>query len=123
MSNSKITIVAPLLMITVGTGWLLTTHQVLPGIDWVWVLGMAVVGILIMALGGIDKFTIVVGPFLLIATTFSLLRQTGRMTDKTEIPCLVIIAGFLVLLARFLPVPAPRWLKDEPGRKSEKEAG
>src|SRR6185503_8562621 len=98
MNNSKVTIVAPFLMITVGTGWLLTTHQVLPGIDWVWVLGMAVVGILVMALGGIDKFTVVVGPFLLITTVFSLLRQTGKITDKTEVPSLVIIAGLLVLL-------------------------
>jgi len=119
MSNSKLSIAAPILIITVGVGWLLTTHKVLPGIDWIWVLGMAVIGILIMVLGGIDKFTAVVGPFLIIATGFSLLRQTGRISENTEVPCLVIVSGVLVLIARFLPVPAPKWLKDEPGVRDE----
>jgi hypothetical protein len=99
-------------MITMGVGWLLTSRGVMPGVDWIWVLGLGVVGILVLALGGIDKVTVVVGPFLIICTVFSILRQTGQMSEATEVPCLVIVAGVLALAARFLPVPAPRWAED-----------
>ena len=116
MSGSKASVAVPVLIIAVGTGWLLTTQHVIPGVDWVWVLGLGVGGILTMALAGIDKVTIVVGPFLIISTFFSLARQTGRLTVDTEVPCLVILAGVLALLARVVNVPTPSWIdkEDEP---------
>lgn len=113
MPNRKSSIAAPILIITVGAGWLLTTQDVIPGVNWVWVLGLAVVGVLILVAGGLDKVTAVVGPFLIIATLFSLLRQTGRISIDTEVPSLVIAAGVLMLVARLLPLPAPKWLIDE----------
>ena len=61
----------------------------------------------------IDKVTIVVGPFLIISTVFSLLRQTGRLSENTEVPCLMIVVGLLALIARFLPLPVPRWLEED----------
>jgi hypothetical protein len=120
MIDRKSSVAAPLLIITVGTGWLLTTHNVIPGVNWIWVLGLAVVGVLILVVGGLDKVTAVVGPFLIIATVFSLLRQTERIGIDTEVPSLVIVAGVLMLAARFLPLPAPKWLlEDEDGRRGD----
>jgi hypothetical protein len=75
---------------------------------------MAAVGVLTLAVGGIDKVTVVVGPFLLICTVFSLLRQTGYIEIDTSIPVLVIIAGLLMLLSHFLPIPYPEWLQKPP---------
>ena len=115
MKSSSLTTAAPILVITVGVGWLLTTQKVIPGVDWAWVLGLGAVGILVMVLGGIDKLTVVVGPFLIISTVFSLLRQTGRISENTEIPSLVIVAGVLMLISRFLKLPPPRWLDEEVG--------
>jgi len=112
MQNNKMSVIIPILMITVGIGWLLTVHQVMPGVDWVWILGLAVVGILAMVVGGINKVTLVVGPFLLICTVTSLLRQTGRLPVDTEVPSLVILAGLLGLAVRFLPVPPPDWFTE-----------
>ncbi len=113
MKSSRLTTAAPILVITVGVGWLLTTKNVIPGVDWVWVLGLGAVGILVLVLGGIDKLTVVVGPFLIISTVFSLLRQTDRMSENTEIPSLVIVAGVLMFISRLLRLPPPRWLDEE----------
>jgi hypothetical protein len=104
------TLVVPILLITLGVGWLLTTLGVVPQIDWVWTLGVALVGILTFVTGGFDKVTVVVGPFFLVASLLSILRQTGRLSIDLEIPILVIAAGVLLLLARMNSIPVPTWL-------------
>ncbi len=113
MNGNKVSVAVPLLIIAVGVGWLLSTHEVIPGVNWIWVLGLGVGGILTLWLGGIDKITIVVGPFLIVSTFFSIARQTGRLSADTEIPCLVILAGVLALIARCSPVRSPSWILDD----------
>jgi hypothetical protein len=108
------TLIVPILLITFGIGWLLTTLGVVPPIDWVWTLGIAIVGVLAFALGGVDKVTVVVGPFFLLAAFLSVLRQTDRLRVDIEVPILVITAGVLLLVARLPVVPAPRWLLNTP---------
>ena len=103
-------IVLSLLVITVGVGWLLTALGWGLGIHWIWTLGLGVVGILTFVVsGGVDKVSIVVGPFLLAASFLSILRQTGRLSVDIEIPILVITIGVLLLLSHVLPIPNPRW--------------
>ena len=111
---SRGSVAVPIIVITVGIGWLLTVRNVIPGINWIWTLGLAVGGLLTLIMGGVNKMTVVVGPFLILATVFSLLRQTGRLSADTEVPCLVILGGTLALLARILPVPDPRWADQPP---------
>jgi hypothetical protein len=101
------------MLITLGTGWLLTVQKIVPGVNWVWVLGLAVAGLLIPIVGGVDKVTLVAGPFLMIAAGCSLLRQLDWMRADVEAPFLVIAAGGLLLLHHFLKVPAPKWLLEE----------
>jgi len=57
MADSK-TLIIPILLITLGAGWLSTTIGVVPQINWVWTLGVALVGVLSLAMGGFDKVTI-----------------------------------------------------------------
>jgi hypothetical protein len=114
MTGSTKTIVAPILVITVGVGWLLTVHNIVAGVNWIWVLGLAVAGVLILVVGGLNKVTVVVGPFLIIATFFSILRQTQQISIDTETPSLVIVFGVLMLAARLLPLPMPPWIIDPP---------
>ena len=104
----------PVVIIALGVGWLLTVRGVLPGVNWVWVIGLAVAGVLLMAVGGLDRVTAVVGPLLIVASCFALLRQTGRLAVDTEVPLLVIVVGVLLLLTRVLPVPSPKWLVEPP---------
>ena len=112
-SNSK-TLIVPLLMIAVGSGWLLSATGLAPKIDWVWTLGLAMVGVLTFAVGGLDKFTIVTGPFFLIASVISVMRQSGRLAIEVEVPILVILMGVLLLIARSPSIPAPSWVTPEP---------
>ncbi len=114
MKSDK-TIALPVVIITVGTGWLLTTLGVHPGVNWVWTLGLAVVGLLTFVLGGVDKVTAVVGPCFLIAGCLSVLRQTGRLNVDIEVPLLVILVGVLLLVARLPAIPPPKWIVRDPG--------
>jgi hypothetical protein len=116
MTHKMKSMVVPLLVIAVGLGWLLTVKNVLPGVNWVWVLGLGLAGVLTLAVGGIDKVTLVLGPFLIMATVFSLLRQTGRMAVDIEVPALVIVLGLLLLAVQVLPVPTPKWYRPPPGQ-------
>jgi hypothetical protein len=103
-------LVIPMLLIVLGTGWLLTTLNIVPQIDWVWTLGVALAGVLVFLVSGFDKVSVVVGPFFLIAAILSVLRQSGRLELNLEIPILVISAGLLLLVVRSKSIPAPAWL-------------
>ena len=119
MKSDKKTLLLPILLITVGAGWLLTTLGVCPGIDWVWTLGLAVVGLLTFAVGGFDKVTVVVGPFFILASCLSILRQTDRLNLDVEVPILVIVAGILLLVARIPAIPIPKWIVEDPKANNE----
>lgn len=68
-----------------------------------------------MALGGIDKVTAVVGPFFIVASFLSVLRQSGRMPVDVEVPLLTILAGVLLLVVRSSVIPVPKWILEEGG--------
>lgn len=122
MKSDMKTLLVPIVLITIGAGWLLTTLGVAPGVDWVWTLGLAVVGLLAIAVGGLDKVSVVLGPFFIIASCLSILRQTGRLHIDVEIPILVILSGVLLLVARLRVIPIPKWiLQGENGRHSDPE--
>ncbi len=108
--------IAPaILIITLGLGWLLTTQGFIPGIDWVWTLGLAAMGIVVFLVsGGIDKVSVVLGAFFLISSVLSVLRQVGKLQQNTELPILVILIGSLLLVVQLPIIPAPRWLKPLP---------
>ena len=110
MQKSKSILVVASLIIAAGAGWLLTALEVRPDIQWAWVLSLAAVGLLAFAVsGGIDKFSIVVGPFFLLSSLLSFLEQSETMAMKVEIPLLAIAFGALLLLARSTLIPLPSW--------------
>ncbi len=100
----------PLFLIGIGVGWLLTSLEVIPEVNWLWPGMLAACGALVLIMGGLDKFTIVFGPLLLLASVFSVLRQTDRIALNVEMPALMIVLGVLVLIAQLSPLPAPKWL-------------
>lgn len=103
----------PILIITIGVGWLLATLGVMPGVVWVWTLGLAAAGVLTVVLGGWNKVTAVTAPLLIAASIFSVLRQTGRLSLDHEVPILVILLGVLLIVARSKSIPAPSWISIE----------
>ena len=75
-----------------------------------WTLGLGVIGILTLVVsGGLDKLSIVFGPFFLASSLLSILRQTGTIEIDTEVPVLVILIGVLLLAAQMRMVPMPKW--------------
>jgi hypothetical protein len=109
-TNSRAPLVIPILIIVVGVGWLLTAQGFAPGVNWIWTLGLGVIGVLTFAVSkGVDKVSIVIGPFFLLASLLSVLRQTGQLSLDIEVPVLVISIGILLLVAQLQAVPKPGW--------------
>lgn len=105
--------VVPMIIIAVGAGWFLNVQNIMPQVDWIWTLGLAISGLLTLAVGGIDRLTIVVGPLLLLIATFSFLRQMGIITLEQEIPLLIFGLGLFLLIGRLLNLPQSEVLKDD----------
>ena len=119
MTTDKKTLTLPILFIVVGIGWLLTNLEIGPNINWAWSLGLGAIGVLTFTFFGIDKVSVVLGPFFILASTFSILRQSGRLHFDIEVPIMVIVFGVLLLVARSSLVPIPDWVPKE-ARKSTK---
>ncbi len=113
MSETRSMVIVAVLVIALGIAWLLNTLGVIPGVDWLWTGGLGVAGILVMAANGINRFTFVVGAFLLVSSVFSVLRQTGQLRPNIEMPVLFIIFGLLLLLSLILPLAPPGFLREE----------
>jgi hypothetical protein len=114
MKSSLNYFVISLLTIGLGAGWLLNMFPNIENIRWVWTLGMGLVGLLLLALCGINKVTIVTGPFLMVASAFTILRQYGRFDIGQEMPSLIIALGLLMLVSVLTPIPAPGWANAHP---------
>jgi len=112
-------LVVPVLVIVLGITWLLNILKVLPGIDWIWTIGLAVVGVLTLLVGGINKLTAIVGPFLMVGSICSLLRQLDVLPIDREIPILTIVLGILMLIAQVLSLPIPEVLKAEDAQEKK----
>src|SRR5215207_1365823 len=102
MKTNKMPIVIAVVVIALGVAWLLNTLHVIASVDWIWTLGLAVAGILVVALGERSKLTFVIGPFLIISSVFSILRQTGRLRIDLELPILFIVLGVLLLIVHLV---------------------
>jgi hypothetical protein len=119
MNESKSMVAIAVLVIALGVAWLLNTLNLIPGIDWIWTGGLGVAGILVLMMSGIDRVSVVVGPFLLVTSVLSVLRQTGRLRLDIEMPILAIVFGVLFLFAVVLPLPKPRFLDSHEQDKNE----
>jgi hypothetical protein len=113
--NSRAPVIIPILIIVVGVGWLLTAQGFGADINWVWTLGLGIIGILTFVLSkGLDKVSVVIGPFFLLASLLSVLRQSHQLSLDIEVPVLVIGIGVLSLIAHLPAIPKPGWLVETP---------
>lgn len=119
MSPSRQPLVLAILLIVLGSGWLLNNLQIAPDVDWVWTLGLGVVGAVVFTLGGFNKFTVVVAPFLITASILSYLRQSGKLDAAYELPGVVLLLGLLILLAHARKIPAPPWVQKPEQRRDD----
>ena len=113
MQSSKGIVALSVLLMVLGTGWLLSSLGYVPPIAWLWVLLLATIGVMVFVVSGVDKVSVVLGPFFLAASGLSALRQTGRIPFNVELPVFVILSGVLLLIASRPAVPAPAWYVPE----------
>lgn len=107
--------IMPLLVTSFGLAWLLKQSEIAPSVDWIWAIFLAVIGVLIPLVIGLDKVTIVLGPGFLVACCLSLLRQSEKLKPDLEVPILVVAIGILMLIALLPTIPKAKWIanKDE----------
>ncbi len=72
------------------------------------------IGLLTFVVGGFVKFTAVIGPFFILASFLSVLRQSGRLHLDAEVPILVMSIDLLMLVARHSAIPVPKWIIQTP---------
>ena len=96
-----------------GVLWLLSELGFMPPINWLWTAGLAGTGILTMVVGGLNKQTLVIGPYLILCAGFSILRHTGNISMRLEIPCLIISFGVVLFIVTMLGYSLPDLINDE----------
>jgi hypothetical protein len=101
--QSRATLVIPIVMLGAGTGWVLQILGVAPGVDWMWTLGLASVGVWALIAAGMKRFGVVVGPFFLAASSLTALQQLGHIPIAPVVPLLCTALGGLLLVARVFP--------------------
>ena len=111
---NKSALIVPIAIVLVGVGWLLNTLNVIRDINWIWILALAAIGLIVFVVDGLNRFSIVIGPFFIAASLLSVARQTGRLEANVEVPILVILFGVLLLVAQLSKLPAPKWMLEPP---------
>jgi hypothetical protein len=108
VQSRKPAIAISLLIVALGIAWLANVLKLIPGIDWFWVTGLGVSGILLLTVAGLDRFNFVVGVCLIVSSILVVLRQKGVITVNIEAPVLFTTVGVLLFLAHMLKIPASR---------------
>jgi hypothetical protein len=98
----------PVTLIVVGLGWLLWEFRLFPDIDWIIGLGFIVGGIAVLALDGINKNSVVIGPFLIAVGVAWLVHDRYGTHWRFIIPVMLVLLGGLMLIARSGRVPERR---------------
>ena len=94
-------LVMPLVVVAVGTAWLLDTMGLLPSFSMVWIGAWIGAGIVLIVTNGLTRTSVMWGPFLIAIGVCSYLRQREVISWEQEMPILVILLGLLWGLSRF----------------------
>jgi len=120
MRSRKPAIAISFLIIALGVAWLLNAMNVIPKVDWLWVIALGVPGILLLTLTKLDRFNFVAGLSLIVSSVLAVLRSTERISVNIEAPVLFITVGILLFLAQLLPLPASTTPEEKPLASNER---
>jgi hypothetical protein len=98
----------PVTLIVVGLGWLLWEFRLFPDVDWIIGIGFIVGGIAVLALDGLNKNSVVVGPFLVAIGLAWLAHDRYGTQWRYIVPVMLVLLGALMLIARSPRVPERR---------------
>lgn len=121
MTPSRQPLILAISLIALGAGWLFNNLQVTPDVNWICTLGLGIVGVSLVVTGGINKVTVILGPFLVIAAVLSYLRQSGKLDAAFELPGLTVLLGVLILVAHLRFISPPPWFGPPNARSMKPE--
>ena len=98
----------PVTLIAVGLGWLLWELRLFPDVDWIISLGFIAAGVAVMAIDGINKNSVVIGPFLVAIGLAWLAHDRYDTHWRYIIPFMLVLLGILMLVARGGRIPERR---------------
>jgi hypothetical protein len=98
----------PVTLIAVGLGWLLWEFRLFPDVDWIISLAFVAAGVAVMAIDGVNKNSIVLGPFLIAIGAAWLLHDRYGTHWRYIIPVMLVLLGVLMLVARNPQIPERR---------------
>ena len=98
----------PVTLIVVGLGWLLWEFRLFPDVDWIISLAFVAAGAAVLAIDGINKNSVVVGPFLIAIGLAGLLHDRYGTHWRFIVPVMHVLLGALMLVARSTKVPERR---------------
>jgi len=103
----------PVTLIVVGAIGLVWYFGWFPDIDSVTAIGLIAAGVLVLAMDGITKSSVVLGPTLITMGVMWWLHDQYRYRWSLLIPILLIVIGGLMLFARSNAVPERRGKPDQ----------
>ena len=95
----------PVTLIVVGLGWLLWEFRLFPDVDWIITLGFIAGGVLVLVLDGINRNSVVVGPFLVAVGVAWFMHDRYLTNWRLIVPVMLVVLGALMLIARSRHVP------------------
>ena len=95
----------PITLIVVGLVWLAWHFRFFPDIDWVIALALVAGGVAVLLFDGLTKSSVVIGPFLIGVGIAWGVHERYRVTWSILIPCLLVVLGGLMLVARSPRIP------------------
>ncbi len=98
----------PVTLIVIGLGWLLWELRLFPDIDWIVSAGFVVAGIAVLVIDGVNKNSIVIGPFLIAVGIVWFAHDRYWVGWRFIIPVLLVLLGVLLLVARSARIPERR---------------
>jgi hypothetical protein len=104
-------LVFPTLVTGLGVAWLLNSLGILPSVDWIYSLGLALTGLVVFFWLGWNKLTVPLGGFLLASGVAAALRQAGAVEAAVVYPVLTIVLGGLLFASVSSRVPLPGWVE------------
>lgn len=87
------------LIIIVGLFWLLMVLDIVPPVQWLWSAALFAAGVYITLFERGNRAMAIVGPFLILLSGLSVLRQLDIIRLEVELPIAVIGFGVLNLIA------------------------
>ena len=98
----------PVTLIAVGLGWLLWEFRLFPDVDWIISLAFIAAGVAVMGIDGINKNSVVIGPFLIAIGIAWFMHDRYGTHWRYIVPTMLVLLGALMLIARSAKVPERR---------------